>query len=193
MLNPEYNQFHKASAADDLFSFGLVMLFIGSGTRSEEIVHYYAVHRLLLCSSEAFPVLRDCRRLFARLMRHYYASGDFRMLMRRQQHRLRITGLEAVMERLLELRPSARLTMEGVFEYELFKSARKLSAERNAMVVHYKEQARVERERATQFEYSSEASAGGRGVAGEGAERSARGACKDGGGAPATERAAGAT
>ena len=64
-------------------------------------MQYYAVHRLLLCSSETFSVLRDCRRLFARLMRHYYASGDFRMLVRRQQHRLRIAGLEAVMERLL--------------------------------------------------------------------------------------------
>ena len=55
----------------------------------------------------------------------------------------------------MELRPSTRLTLDGVFEYELFKSARKLSAERNAMVVHYKEQARVERERAAQFEYST--------------------------------------
>jgi len=111
------------------------MLFIGSGTRSEEIVQYYAVHRLLLFSSETFPVLRDCRRLFALLMRHYYASGDFRMLVKRQQPRLRIAGLEAVMERLLELRTSTRLTLDGVFESEMFKSARTLSAERNAMVV----------------------------------------------------------
>ena len=155
VFNGEYNTFHKASPSDDLFSFGLVILFIISGTRSEEIVHYYAVNRLLLCTRDVFPVLRECRHLFARMMRHYYESGAFHNIVKFQPRRLRIEGLHSVMSGLLKLRASARLTLANVFECDLFKAARKLSAERNAMVVHYKEQARVEQERAKQLAYSA--------------------------------------
>jgi hypothetical protein len=155
VFNAEYNTFHKASPSDDLFSFGLVILFIISGTRSEEIVHYYAVKRLLLCTTEVFPVLRECRNLYARMMRHFYESGAFHKIVQLQPHSLRIEGLHTVMSGLLKLRASARLTLAGVIECDLFKAARKLSAERNAMVVHYKEQARVEQERAKQLAYTA--------------------------------------
>ena len=156
VVNGEYGQFHKASPTDDLFAFGLVLLFIGSGTRSEEILHYYAVERMLLCTKETYPVLRDCQKLFARLMRYYYSSENFIMLVKRQNHRLHIEGLRTVMYRLLELQPSARLSLAGVLECDLFKAARQLSAERNAMVIQYKKQACLERERAQQFQYSKE-------------------------------------
>jgi hypothetical protein len=155
VFNAEYNTFHKASPSDDLFSFGLVILFIISGTRSEEIVHYYAVKRLLLCTTEVFPVLRECRNLYARMMRHFYESGAFHKIVQLQPHSLRIEGLHTVMSGLLKLRASARLTLAGVIECDLFKAARKLSAERNAMVLHYKEQARVEQERAKQQAYTA--------------------------------------
>ena len=155
VFNAEYNTFHKASPSDDLFSFGLVILFIISGTRSEEIVHFYAVERLLLCTTEVYPVLRECRNLFARMMRHFYETGAFHKIVQLQPHSLRIEGLHTVMSGLLKLRASARLTLAGVFECDLFKAARKLSAERNAMVVHYKEKARVEQERANQLAYTT--------------------------------------
>ena len=156
VVNGQYGQFHKASPSDDLFAFGLVILFIISGTLSEDMLHYYAIERMLLCTKETYPMLRDSQKLFARLMRYYYASEDFIMLVKRQHHRLHIEGLRTVMYRLLELQPSARLSLSGLLECDLFKAARQLSAERNAMVIQYKKQACLERERAQQFQYGKE-------------------------------------
>ena len=77
VFNPRFNMYHIARATDDLFALGLVMLFIGSGVGSQQLVQYYAIMSTAVCTKESFPVLRRSRSLYARFMRVYYMSGFF--------------------------------------------------------------------------------------------------------------------
>ena len=75
--DPKFDQYHSPRPVDDLFTFGLVMLYIGFETSCKEMMSYYATRQTAVCTPDSYIVLRICRSLFAALMRHYYMSKDF--------------------------------------------------------------------------------------------------------------------
>ena len=132
VYNPKYKQFHVPRATDDLFAFGLVMFFIGSGIRSVELVQYYAIMSTRVCTEESFPVLRRSRTLYARSMRAYYTRGFFRDHIRKYHCQLPIDKLFFWMYKLLHLSPNDCLSLEQLLKSKLLQAALKHLKERDA-------------------------------------------------------------
>ena len=130
--NAKFKQFHVPHATDDLFALGLVMFFIGSKVRSVELVQYYAIMSTQVCTEKSFPVVRRSRTLYVSFMRAYYTSGLFRDHIKTYPCQLRIDKLFFWMFKLVQLSPSARLSLEKLLESNLLQAAVKLSKERDA-------------------------------------------------------------
>ena len=106
-----------------------------------------------VCTKESFPVLRRSRTLYARFMRNYYKNGFFREHLTTYHCQLDIDKLFVWMFKLVQLMPTARLSLEKLLDSILFQAAVKLSAEREARDVRNRDQLRIERQRAKDLEY----------------------------------------
>ena len=100
---------------------------------------------IAVCTEESFLVLRRSRSLFARFMRAYYMSGFFRENLKTYHCQFDIDKLFFWVYKLVQLMPSARLSLDQLLESNLFQTAVKLSVERDARDMRYKEQLRIER------------------------------------------------
>ena len=139
--------------ANDLFLFGLVMLYIGSVTSCEEMLRYYATQKTAVCTPDSYIVLRSCRYLFAALLRDYYLSKDFSIFVSVLLNHLDIKGLTKLMRQLLTIAPTGRPTLDDVLKSELFVAAQESSAEQAPLVMQAKRAAQTERERAETLEH----------------------------------------